>query len=104
MNAAFTQFFKNNVMYEWNCETSGTCNNDQRSFKAYLSRWMAATTKVADWTTDMIMPKLQASATNAALQCSGGDDGTTCGLRWTAGAQYDGSTGPGEQMAALEVF
>ncbi|KAF2839831.1 glycoside hydrolase family 76 protein [Patellaria atrata CBS 101060] len=99
-------FFKDNtnVMFEVACEPNGKCDVDQRSFKAYLARWMAATTKVAPWTRDYIMPKLQASATNAALQCSGGDDGKQCGLRWTNAAAFDGSVGVGEQMSALEVI
>ena len=91
------------VMYESACEPRGNCNIDQRSFKAYLARWMAATTKVAPWTHDQIIPLLQSSASAAATSCSGGDDGTTCGMRWTTG-NWDGSTGVGEQMCALEVI
>lgn len=93
-----------NVMYEVACEPNGKCDVDQRSFKAYLSRWMAATTKMAPFTYDFVMTKLRASAQAAALQCSGGNDGQTCGLRWTMGPQWDGSYGVGEQMSALEVI
>lgn len=93
-----------NVMYEVACEPGGTCNVDQRSFKAYLARWMGATTQVAPWTSDFIMPKLRASAAAAAAQCSGGNDGVTCGLQWTQGAKWDGKYGVGEQMSALEVI
>ncbi len=92
------------VMYEVACEALGTCNTDNKSFKAYLSRWMAATTKLAPFTYNIIMPKLRASAAAAALQCSGGPKGETCGLKWTEGAKWDGSTGVGEQMSAMEVF
>lgn len=91
-----------NTMSEVACETQDTCNVDQRSFKAYLSRWIAATVQIAPFTHDMLMPKLRASAQAAALQCSGPNN--ACGLRWTKGANYDGSTGVGEQMAAMEVF
>jgi mannan endo-1,6-alpha-mannosidase len=63
---------------------------------------MATTVKIAPFTANTIMPKLQASALHAALQCNG--PGNACGLRWTRGAAYDGSTGVGEQMAALEVI
>ncbi|EAS27478.1 glycosyl hydrolase family 76 protein [Coccidioides immitis RS] len=90
------------VMTEVACEGNGKCNIDQRSFKAYLSRWMAMTIKLAPYTRDRLLPKLQASATAAALQCSGPDN--ACGLRWTKGEAYDGSTGVGEQMAALEII
>jgi len=92
-----------NVMTEVACEANGKCDIDQKSFKAYLARWMAATTKVAPWTHDLIMPKIQASAQAAAKQCSGGTDGVTCGMRWTTNGVWDGSYGVGEQMSALEV-
>ena len=91
-------------MYEVACEGPGTCNTDNRSFKAYLSRWMAATTKLAPFTYDLIMSRLRASAAAAALQCSGGPNGETCGVKWTEGAKWDGATGVGEQMSALEVI
>ncbi|KAI9778008.1 MAG: hydrolase 76 protein [Geoglossum umbratile] len=91
------------VMYEVACEPGGKCNVDQRSFKAYLARWMAATTKMAPFTTDKILPKLKASAQAAAAQCVGAS-GTTCGIRWNLGPTWDGSTGVGEQMSALEVI
>lgn len=92
-----------NIMYEVACEPNGKCNVDQRSFKAYLSRWMAATTKVAPWTTDLLEPKILASRAAAVSTCTGGDDGNQCGLKWTAGS-FDGSTGVGEQMAVLEIM
>ena len=90
-------------MYEVACEPYGKCNVDQRSFKAYLSRWMAATTKMAPFTYDTVMTKLRASATAAARQCNGGTDGVTCGIKWTQ-PTWDGSFGVGEQMSALEVI
>ena len=93
-----------NVMYEVACEGNGKCDVDQRSFKAYLSRWMAATTKMAPFTYDFVMTRLRASAQAAAQQCSGGADGQTCGLRWTQGPKWDGNYGVGEQMSALEVI
>ncbi|GAB7361300.1 hypothetical protein MBLNU230_g1358t2 [Neophaeotheca triangularis] len=96
------------IMIEVACERNDPngasyCNNDQRSFKAYLARWMAATTKLAPWTYDELYPYLQTSAQAAAKACSGGDDGTTCGNKWWTG-QFDGFAGPGEQMSALEVI
>lgn len=91
-------------MYEVACETNGKCDTDQMSFKAYLSRWMAATTKMAPFTYDAVMAKLNPSAAAAALQCSGGDSGRTCGLKWTDGATWDGTYGVGQEMSALEVI
>lgn len=91
-------------MYEVACEPSGKCNVDQRSFKAYLSRWMAHTTQMAPFTADFIMPKLKASAKAAATQCTGGASKQDCGIKWTTGV-HDGSPGGfGEQMCALSVI
>lgn len=90
-------------MYEVACEPGGTCNIDQQSFKAYLARWMAASTKVAPWTSEQILPLLASSATAAAKSCTGGDNGNMCGTKWTTGS-YDGGLGVGQQMNALEVI
>lgn len=97
-------FPENNIMQEVACENNGKCDVDQHSFKAYLARWMAATTKMAPFTYDAIMAKLAPSAQAAAQQCSGGDNGRTCGLKWTMGSTWDGSYGVGQEMAALEVI
>jgi mannan endo-1,6-alpha-mannosidase len=96
-------FFDNGVMNEIACEANGKCDVDQRSFKAHLSRWMAASAKVAPFTKSTIMGMLGTSATAAAKTCTAGADGNQCGLRWTLDAN-DGSMGVGEQMSALEVF
>lgn len=90
-------------MYEVACEDIGTCNIDQRSFKAYLARWIAAACVRAPFTYPLLKPILETSAMAAAATCTGGDQGTSCGLKWTTGA-FDGSTGVGEQMSALEVI
>ena len=97
-------FFKDNVMLEVACEGRGTCNTDQRSFKAYLSRWMGYTMIVAPWTRDLLLQKMETSAVAAAKQCNAGPDQNQCGLRWTEGGVHDGSFGVGEQMSALEVM
>jgi mannan endo-1,6-alpha-mannosidase len=100
-------YFQNGIMYEQACEqvnTVGTCDTDQQSFKAYLSRWMAATTKIAPFTAAYSLPLLASSATAAALQCDGGTDGTTCGEHWTDKSTYDGIYGLGQQMSALSVI
>jgi mannan endo-1,6-alpha-mannosidase len=91
-------------MFEVACEKNGKCNVDQRSFKAYLSRWMGYTSKVAPITRPLLMPKLQASAQAAAKQCNAGENGTTCGLRWYNNGVNDGMFGVGQQMAAMEVI
>ena len=96
------------IMFEAACERAPPggdqgCNVDQRSFKAYFSRWLAATTQLAPWTADTIMPLLRTSALAAAQSCSGGTDGVTCGIKWWVPG-WDGQYGVGEQMSALEVI
>ncbi|KAF2753562.1 mannan endo-1,6-alpha-mannosidase DCW1 precursor [Pseudovirgaria hyperparasitica] len=90
----------NNVIYEVACEPHNTCDEDQRSFKAYLARWIGSTMQVAPYTQETLMPILQASAAAAAKVCA--DDGT-CGQVWYTGTD-DGLRGVGEQMSALEVM
>jgi len=101
--AATDIFFENNVMIEVACENNGKCDNDQRSFKAYLARFMGYTAIVAPWTRDTIDPLLKASAAAAAKQCNAGVNQTQCGLRWVDNGKNDGSFGVGESMAALEM-
>ncbi|KAL6157108.1 hypothetical protein ACJQWK_06374 [Exserohilum turcicum] len=90
-----------NVMTEAACERNGLCDHDQRSFKAYLARWMGYTMLNAPYTREKLMPKLKTSAAAAAAQCSPGKGG--CGLRWWQG-KNDGQVGVGEQMSAMEVM
>ena len=90
-------------MVEVACEPQTTCNYDQPSFKAYLSRWMAAATQIASFTSDTIMPLLKTSAQGAAGQCSGGTNSVTCGRQWYS-TTWDGKSGVGEQMSALSVI
>ncbi len=91
-------------MQEVACEPQQSCNYDQPSFKAYLSRWMAATTQLAPFSKDFIMPKLQASAAGAAKQCSGAPSGgNTCGRTWNT-ATWDGKAGVGEEMSAMSII
>jgi mannan endo-1,6-alpha-mannosidase len=93
------------IMYEWACETGESgrhCNLDQQSFKAYLARFMAKTAAVAPFTKNTIAKYLKASAVGAAKSCSGGADGVTCGSKWYTGG-WDGTSGVGQQLAALEV-
>lgn len=68
---------------------------------------MAATSKVAPFTADTIDAFLLKSAKAAAAQCTGGTKGRACGLRWVhngATGVWDGTTGVGEEMSALEVI
>jgi mannan endo-1,6-alpha-mannosidase len=109
LNTTIKTFFPNGIAYEVICEAKvSTCSIDMLSFKAYLTRWMAASAQVAPFIYDRVIAVLQTSATAAALQCSGSPadhpNGRMCGLSWAKGADWDGSSGVGQQMAALEVI
>ena len=93
-----------NVMYEPPCETVNLCDNDQFSFKGYLSRWYWASTLMAPFTTSAITTLLTGSALAAARACSGGSDGVTCGQHWYWEKVDDNSIGVGQQMSALETI
>jgi len=93
-------FYKDGVLFEV-CE-NGKCNVDQRSFKAYFLREMAATAELAPFTHDTLRTKIAAAASAAVKSCTGGKSGNKCGLKWTTGIN-DGSTGVGESMSALEA-
>lgn len=99
LNASLV-FFADGIMYEA-CETA-KCNVDQRSFKAYFARWLAATAELAPFTKSTILPLIASSATAAVKTCTAGNTGTQCGLKWGTGTN-DGSLGVGEQMAVLEI-
>ena len=106
LNAANTFFspYSNatDVMFEAACEREGTCNTDQYSQKAYMSRWLAGTSILAPHTKGRIGPLLQTSARAAATSCTGFDN-NTCGMRWYANG-FDNTYGMGQQMSAMEVM
>lgn len=90
------------ILYEQDCEEASTCNTDQLSFKAYLSRWMVAASQMQPALKPQIMTTITASARGAALSCSG--NGTNvCGTKWYVGG-WDGTRGLGQQMAAMETI
>ena len=99
---ATAHFFSSGVMVETNCEPSATCDVDQLSFKAYLSRYMAATMAVLPSTQSTILPLLQKSARGAVESCGSGPDASTCGTKWNIGT-WDNTMGVGQQLSGLEV-
>lgn len=90
------------VMFERICEIGNTCDTDMMSFKAYLARFMWATTQMMPSTLPTVQGLLVPSARAAGQACSGGANGTVCGHRWYVGG-YDGTASLGQQMSALEV-
>jgi mannan endo-1,6-alpha-mannosidase len=90
-------------MVEYACEPLNNCNVDQRSFKAYLARWLAATVQLAPFTAGQIMPWLSTSANAAAKACSDTSGGVACGRAWYTGGD-DGLRDVGYQMTAMSVI
>lgn len=113
----FTWEAKREVLYEQRCEPWGDCDDDQRSFKGYYLRGLAATIHLIPELYDTLMPTIRSSAEAAAAVCVGnptepvvnhppwrGHPNTACGLKWTTNGTFDGSFGVGEQMSALSVL
>ena len=89
-------------MVEYLCEEQQLCNQDQKSFKAYLTRWLAVTALLVPDTWDTIYPKLMSSAAGAAGQCTGGTSGTMCSQMWYTNV-HTGQSGVGEQVSRFQT-
>ncbi|KAI8633563.1 glycoside hydrolase family 76 protein [Xylariaceae sp. FL1651] len=100
LDATFKIFFPNDIAFEVACEKAMTCTADMLSFKGYVHRWLATMTQVAPFTAEKILPILQKSTQAAVKQCTGGDNGRTCGFSWASGV-FDGSVGAGQTMDVL---
>ncbi len=98
-NQTVNVFFSGGIMVEVACELDANiqCTTDMLSFKGYVHRWLAQTTKMAPLIHDIVMPALKTSAQGMVNSCN--PDGT-CGFRWNRNA-YDGMTGAGQEMNAL---
>lgn len=96
-------FLDSNVLYERQCQSSGTCTTDERSFRSITARCLGLTAKLVPSLQSTIMEILDASASGAAASCSGGTDGVTCGQDWSKGS-WDDLYGLGEQISALEAI
>jgi mannan endo-1,6-alpha-mannosidase len=91
------------IMYEHACEQVNTCNADMLSFKGYYSRFVYASTLMVPAMVGRVASLMGKSVTAAANSCTGGANGTTCGEKWYVGG-YDGNTGLGQEMCALEII
>jgi len=91
------------IMYEQACATSWSCNVDQYSFKAYLSRWLAQTSILVPSTAERIHQILRTSANAAVKCCVDGTNGQVCGARWYL-QDWDGTSGVGQSLSVLEVI
>jgi mannan endo-1,6-alpha-mannosidase len=102
LNSAISLFFPakygGNIMSEIQCEDRLVCDQDQKSFKAYLARWMSVTGLLVPSTHDLVASKLQPSSQAAAGQCDGGANGRMCGQQWYT-TTWDGTQGVGQQVS-----
>jgi len=104
LSATISVFFPNGIANEVACEPQLIhCTIDMLSYKAYLIRWLAASTKLAPYITDTVTAVIKSSAAAAVKQCVGGPNGRSCGLQWSKGGVWDGTIGLGQTMAALEA-
>lgn len=92
------------ILSDITCEPLGNCDRNQITFKAYFTNWLGMLTTIVPGTYDLIFPQLRTSAQAAAKQCSGGDDGKHCGIRWYKQGDWDGTKGLEQEMAVLGVL
>ncbi|KAI9167061.1 Mannan endo-1,6-alpha-mannosidase DCW1 [Paramyrothecium foliicola] len=92
-----------NIMYEGGCETVDKCSVDMTTHKGQLARFMWQSTVMMPSLRPKIEEYLHASAKGAAASCSGGENGYQCGVKWFT-KEFDGKTGLGQQMSALETI
>lgn len=95
--------YNNTILYEKACETYDSCNTDQTIFKAIYTRYLGATSNLISSESSKIHDLLLPGAKAAAKSCSGGDDKTQCGMKWSQ-SSYDGNPGLGQQLNALEII
>lgn len=96
---------KTGILVEQACETQTpmTCDTDMLTFKGILVRNMAAASRLAPFIVANVTSAISTQAAAAAEQCCGGTNGRMCGFKWTSGSTWDGTSGAGQQMAALEA-
>ncbi|KAG9255443.1 family 76 glycosyl hydrolase [Emericellopsis atlantica] len=117
LNYGLDLFTKDGIIFEQQCETWNTCDDDQRSFKGYYMRWLAAVAQLIPELADKIVPLLKNTAVIAAGACSGsptgpiagyppfkGHPGTACGFTWLNGSTFDNKFGVPESMNALAAL
>ncbi|OGE55973.1 hypothetical protein PENARI_c003G04757 [Penicillium arizonense] len=103
LNKTFETFFlTGNIIEDFNCEPSETCNDNEILFKGLTSSWLALTAVLVPSTFDSVLAKLQTSGAAAAASCTGHNNGT-CGVRWYK-SEYDGWLGMEEEISATNVF
>ncbi|KAJ5206731.1 Six-hairpin glycosidase [Penicillium cf. griseofulvum] len=106
---ASEQFFPESggkqIISDITCEPIDKCDRNQKTFKAYFTSWLGFMSLIvpSNVTAD-VMGRFKTSAVAACQQCSGGNAGTDCGVRWTKKTEWDGSSGLEQQMSVLGVL
>lgn len=103
VSALQSDFTTSDGVLQEKCEATQNCNADQKSFKAYVVRWLAeAKGLVSESARGKIEGVLRASVKGALGSCNGSPGRESCGVKWTEGG-FDGDVGVGQQMGALEA-
>lgn len=71
-----------------------------KSFKGYIHRWYAQSTKVAPFLASKVLPMLEKSAQASIKVCTAGENGRQCGFSWQGGV-FDDNMGAGQEMNVL---
>ncbi|TDZ40636.1 Mannan endo-1,6-alpha-mannosidase DCW1 [Colletotrichum spinosum] len=90
------------VMYEPACETVGTCNNDMKTFKGVLARFLVKTARDVPELKSEVQKLIARSAEAAAQACDADGFSPKCGQKWYTGGN-DASAGFGQDLSALET-
>ena len=97
-------FDREGVMTEQACEPYDTCNTDNEAFKGVAAQWLGATLRIVPNSTAGPLPgNLRSSAKAAIKQCSGGKNGTECGLVWIS-PKADRKHGLGQELSAMNIL
>lgn len=98
----FPSKYGGNIMSEVLCEPTEVCNRNEILFKGLTASWMAFASVLVPSIYDEMYPKLQGSASAAALSCTGYTN-NTCGVRWY-NSSWDGQVGLEEEVTATNIF
>jgi len=98
----FDEKYGGRTLVEYACEPLKNCNKDQRSFKAYLARWLGVTMQLVPETRGTIQPWIEGSTDAVAKACSDTPQGLACGRTWYDNRD-DGERDVGNQMTAMSM-
>ncbi|PLB55690.1 hypothetical protein P170DRAFT_344344 [Aspergillus steynii IBT 23096] len=105
--SVLNKFFIDDVMRELgprgDLGTNETIVPEMQSQIGMLASSLATVANLIPETAEYIAPSLRITATAAAKQCSGSENGTVCGSEWTSPI-YDQNPSLGNSMSAVNVF